>query len=87
MIRKLIVPSTQQLFLTRVKTLCTTILVVLFLLPHKLLDNSRPLQSAYLSINSAYLAIRLDGLAVVPPLGRVLPLVEMFIQLGLNQDA
>ena len=48
LIPKLIVPSTQQLFLTRVKILCTTILVVLFFLIHKLLDNSLPLQSAYL---------------------------------------
>ena len=46
MIHKLIVPSTQQLFLTHVKILCTTILVVLFLLTHKLIDNSLPLQSA-----------------------------------------
>ena len=43
--------------------------------------------SPHLSINSAYLAIRFDDLAVVPPLGRVLPLVEIFIHLGLNQDA
>jgi hypothetical protein len=41
----------------------------------------------HLSIYSAYLAIRFDSLAVVPPLGRVLPLVEIFIHLGLNQDA
>ena len=46
LIHKLIVPSTQQLFLTHVKILCATILVVLFLLTHKLLDNSLPLQSA-----------------------------------------
>ena len=40
-----------------------------------------------LSIYSAYLAIRFEGLSIVPPIGRVLPLLEMFIHLGLNQNA
>jgi hypothetical protein len=41
----------------------------------------------YLSIYSAYLAIRFEDLPIVPPLGRVLHLFEIFIHLGLNQDA
>ena len=43
--------------------------------------------TCYLSIYSAYLAIRFKDLPVVPPLGRVLPLFEIFIHLGLNQGA
>ena len=40
-----------------------------------------------LSIYSAYLAIRFEDLLIVPPLGRVLPLFEIFIHLGLDQSA
>ena len=55
--------------------------------PHTHKHTNSQLLDAYLSIYSAYLAIRFDDLAVAPPLGRVLPLVEIFIHLGLNQDA
>ena len=41
----------------------------------------------HLSIYSAYLAIRFEDLPIVPPIGRVLPLLEIFIHMGLNQDA
>ena len=47
LVRNLIVPGTQQLFLTRVKNPCTLIIVVLFLLPHKLLDKSLPLHTRH----------------------------------------
>ena len=48
LIRYLLVPGTQQLFLTYVTKTEYYKFVLLFLLPRKLLDNSLPLQSAYL---------------------------------------
>ena len=40
----------------------------------------------YLSIYYASLAVRFEGLPLEPPVGRVLPLLEMFIHMGLNQN-
>ena len=83
---EILYPAAAPLCLTRVKFPGTKV-YSLFVWHCKLTDNSLPLQSAYLSIYSAYLAIRFEDLPIVPPIGRVLPLLEMFIHLGLNQDA